>query len=494
MLLPNSYLIYILIQIYTFINPSTIKDINNFRFLNESNLTNILSEINETNILSEINATNILSSTSETNKLSEKNETNTLSEINETNLLESNITLPEINKTIINETNDNKGGAVVETNETKIIDRNCSSFSDCFNCTINKYCRWSWDSESCFEYIPFDGNYSIPLFNNSLIITDTSIINPFINFLRKTCFKPYTPYIGNNSSLSYNNISKKYCGPHEITTNSNNFINEFQIELNNISEIYGVPNILCEYIILSGPNSFEINIEINEKYNKNFYLLYSENSIYFSDLFKESTTITVANTGRRSNTFIYYSLKSFTESPFKITFKEVVDEGSSQTTGYILIALIILIFILIVASIIYIRYNSKLFDKNKNIINEEEEKIGEKSDFSAKITNNEKISILDNIKKDEEKKSPETPDNLLTKKIQKQFTFENNKKGNTNYLIEMNICCFDFKIINNINDIYKAKCGHLYHNQCYNKLIEYNINFLGNETLKCVSCQQIIYP
>ena len=77
--------------------------------------------------MSEINATNILSSTSETNKLSEKNETNTLSEINETNLLESNITLPEINKTIINETNDNKGGAVVETNETKIIDRNCSS-------------------------------------------------------------------------------------------------------------------------------------------------------------------------------------------------------------------------------------------------------------------------------------------------------------------------------------------------------------------------------
>ena len=515
MLLQNSFIIYIFVQIYIITKSLKVKDLNSFRFLNETNITINLSEINETNNFSAINATNILSDINETNISSEINETNNFSAINTTNILsyinETDI-LTELNETNIpsgiNKTN-NTNGTYIETNEMEIIKTDCSSFSDCFNCTINKYCRWSWPNESCIEYTPFNENYSIPDLNQSLLADDISTINPFINFLRKTCFKPYIPYKENNSSLLYNDISKKYCGPHEITTISNSkFIKDFKIELNNVDGIYGVPNILCEYIILSGPNSFQVNIEINEKYNKSFYLLYSEYSIYFYDLFKESTSITIDSTGRRANTFIYYGLQSFDESPFKITFKEYVNEKPSQTTGYILIGLIIFIFLLVVISIIYIRYNSKLFDKNKDIndnknTTEEEEKIGDKSGLIVKIMNNEKNTNIGNNKQNnqeiinnkiDEIKAPNTPDKLLTTKIQKQFTFENNKISNLNYTNEMNICCFDFQIINDINDIYKAKCGHSYHNQCFNKLFEHNINILGNKILKCVSCQQIIYP
>ena len=509
MLLHNSLIIIILIQIYIIIKSVKLQDINNLRFLNETNMTNILIEINDTNdinILSEINETNNFNEINGTNILQEINETDILSEINETNFL------PEINGTIIEleiNTTNNTNKTNIETNETEIIKKDCSSFSDCFNCTINKYCRWSWPNESCIEYTPFNENYSIPDLNQSLLADDISTINPFINFLRKTCFKPYIPYKENNSSLLYNDISKKYCGPHEITTISNSkFIKDFIIELNNVDGIYGVPNILCEYIILSGPNSFQVNIEINEKYNKSFYLLYSEYSIYFYDLFKESTSITIDSTGRRANTFIYYGLQSFDESPFKITFKEYVNEKPSQTIGYILIGLIIFIFLLVVISIIYIRYNSKLFDKNKDIndnknTTEEEEKIGDKSGLIVKIMNNDKNTNIGNNKQNnqeiinnkiDEIKAPNTPDKLLTTTIQKQFTFENNKISNLNYSNEMNICCFDFQIINDINDIYKAKCGHSYHNQCFNKLFEHNINILGNKILKCVSCQQIIYP
>ena len=516
MLLRNAFIMYMLIQLYIFIKSLKVKNTINFRFLNETNITNILSEINNTNILSEINNTNILSEINNTNILSEINNTNNFYTINSTNKLseinETNF-ISEMNKTNsslgINNTN-NINGTNIEGNETEIIIKNCFSYLDCFNCTINKYCRWSWTNESCIEYIPFNENFSIPDLNNSLINDDIFTINPFINFLRKACFKSYTPYKENNSSLLYNNISKKYCGPHEITTHTNNYLKDFKIELNNINGTYGAQNILCEYIFLSGPNSFQINIEINEKYNKSFYLLYSEHSIYFYDLFKESTTITIDNTGRRANTFIYYGLNSFKESPFKITFKEIVYEESSQTTGYIFIALIILIFILVVVSIIYIRYNSKLFNKNKKFndpksnITEEEEKIREKSDFNFKIINNKQINNIGNNKQNnqeiinninEEKKSPNTPDNLLTKKLEKQFTFDNYKiNNNFDYFNEMNKCCYDFQVINNISDIYKAKCGHSYHTQCFNKLIEQNIHFLGNKILKCVYCQQIIYP
>ena len=41
---------------------------------------------------------------------------------------------------------------------------------------------------------------------------------------------------------------------------------------------------LCEYIFFSGPNSFKININIDQDESKNFYLLFSEDSIYFTKI------------------------------------------------------------------------------------------------------------------------------------------------------------------------------------------------------------------
>lgn len=458
MIFQNAHLIFNLIQIYIFIKLS-ISNINNLRILNEANQT---EETEVTQIA--INSTN--------------------------QVYESNITIK-------NETNKTNKLSEEQINEMRII---CSTFTDCFNCTVVQYCRWY--NNSCVLYRQYYRNYSIPILYNKYEYNDIDILDDYVNFIRKSCFLYYTPFLENDNSPIYNNISIKYCGKHYITNHLDNYSKEFKIELNNINGIYGVPNILCEYVILSGPNSFDVNVDINENDKKNFYLLYSDNSLYFYKHFNESTVFRISSTSRRANTFVYYGLKSLNSSPFKITFKESKEEKSSQTTGYILIAIIALIFIIIVSSIIYIRCNSKLFKKDKTHIQEEEEKIKDKTEFNINtINNNTDIKNNDNNTLQLTNNSniinstdPITPDALKENEIQKQFFFENLGNNEINNINGIYLCCFDNQIINNVNEIYKARCGHLYHLQCINKLIQNNIALTGKLEFRCLSCQTIIYP
>ena len=375
--------------------------------------------------------------------------------------------------------------------EEVIYYENCSEFNDCFNCTVIPTCRWIWSNQTCISYRPFVKNYSIPVLNDSYVDNSITILNSYVNFIRKVCFLPYIPFIENNNSLIYNNISMEYCGQHHITTPLNEFSTKFRIELNNMTGIYGLPNLLCEYIILSGPGSFDANIEINAQHSQDFFLLYSEDSRYFSSHINESRSFGIYATGRKANTFVYYGLESFNSSPFTITFKHSKVSKSSQTTGYIMIGLIIFIFIIVVSSIIYIRNNSILF-KNKKEISEEEEKFREKSESSTNYIPGRSID-----EKSAQAINPDngnnTPDNLLTKQKGNQFNFvnENITKFNEN---ENNICCLDNQIIKNKNEAYHTKCGHIYHIKCYNNLLN-NIEVIdGKKELKCVSCQKIIYP
>ena len=327
-----------------------------------------------------------------------------------------------------------------ESNETKEINikniSNCSFISDCFNCSLNPFCRWIWNNEMCIEH---QKNYSIPKLNITHTEGDIYSINEYIYFIRRVCFLPFTPYIENNNSQIYNNISIKYCGPHYITHQLSNYTNKFIIELNNISGIYGAKNILCEYVILSGPSTFKVNIEVNENETENFFLLYGEYGLFLPYNLNHTGILEISTTGQKANTFIYYGFKPFNSSPFKITFKSTEnDESSSQTVGYILISIIIFAFILIIVCIIYIRYNSKLFDKDNSKISDEEQKMKEKNDFNENSLEKnvdlkkEKNQIIENDTINKTEGDEITPDNLLNKKNESHSIFGNGKNNKLN--------------------------------------------------------------
>ena len=373
----------------------------------------------------------------------------------------------------------------------------CFLLNDCFNCTVNPLCRWSSLNQSCTPFIPFNKNYTIPELNNSYFDNDIFTLNNYINFIRKACFLPYIPYYGNNNSIYYNNISSKYCGPHYIGISYNNFEEDFILELNNISGTFGAPNVLCEYIILSGPNSFTVNIELDETFNEDFFLLFSSDSQFFEYQIINNTELIIEDNSRKSNTFIFYGLKSFNTTPFRITFKkEEEDESSSQTLGYVMIGLIIFVFILIVSSTIYIRYNSDIFKDNKLNASDEQKNIKEKNDdqinnisvINTQIINNndESTNIKSNIIYKNNNMN-NTMDKFISKEDQNIFNFNNIEPQQ----FEKYKCCSCNNIIINQNELFKSKCGHIYHLNCYNLLFK---DIKNNENIGCVFCNEKINP
>ena len=139
-----------------------------------------------------------------------------------------------------------------------------------------------------------------------------------------------------------------------------------------------------------------------------------------------------------------------------------------------MLSLIIIIFIIIVFGIIYIRKHSKIFMGTNINTSEEDEKINDKKDQMKTI---EKITIGPISPGIIGHYNPQTPDTFL---VEKKFIFNN-------------ICCVDKSIIVEESDIYKAKCGHLYHVSCFNQLVEDLKNTKEKQELKCVSCGEIIY-
>jgi hypothetical protein len=292
--------------------------------------------------------------------------------------------------------------------------------------------------------------------------------------MRKACFNPYIPYIESNKSIFYNDISVKYCGPHFIATTEDNIKFDFKIEMKNIQGTFGIPNILCEYIILSGPSSFDIRIQINKPEANNFFLLYSEDSINFTRYINDSTSLSLKMRSNYVNTFVFFAKKSFYSPPFTISYIESIEKRKSQITGYIMLSLIIIIFIIIVFGIIYIRKRSKIFMSTKINTSEEDEKINDKKDQMKEV---EKITIGPISPGIIDRYNPQTPDTFL---VEKKFIFNNT-------------CCVDKSIISEKSDTYIARCGHLYHISCFNRLVEDLKKSKEKKELKCVSCEEIIY-
>ena len=351
------------------------------------------------------------------------------------------------------------------------LSQDCSLINDCFNCTRIKTCRWDSSNELCISYEQSNPNFSINNIDFSHY-NNLTLLNNYFNFIRNACFLQKTPMMNNNiNSKYYNYQSVEYCGEHYIMTTELE-LRKLKIELNKINGYYSLPNLLCEYIFFSGPNSFEINIQIDQKESNNFYFLYSSDSLNFYRQINTSTKINIEMTPNKLNTLIFYSLKSFNSSPFSITFKQNFWSETVKITGYIMLALIIIILAVIIFAIINMRKNSSLFkknSKNKKISYDKEK--GEEIALMKKTSNETNIigpSIIKNF-------TPSTPMKFLEKE---NFPYDK--------------CALDGLYFNNKEDIYETKCGHFYHKNCFNKLVEKMKESKDNKELKCVICQQNI--
>ena len=358
-----------------------------------------------------------------------------------------------------------------------LLTNNCSSYNDCFNCSIISTCRWNSSIEKCISYEPYNSDFSI-IKMNPYDSNDLQILNNYFNFLRKVCFLPTTPMMRNNNNKYYNYNSVKYCGNHYIMTSENDLEKNFKIALNKIDGKYGTPNLLCEYIFFSGPNSFKININIDQDESKNFYLLFSEDSIYFTKILNYSTKLEIDMSLNKLNTLIFFGFKSFDSPPFTITSTPGFWTKTVQATGYIMLALIIVIIIIVIYAIIYIRKNS-INSKKKKKAQSNNEKQKQKNKY-----NKVKSEEINFTKKD----SKET--NITSPSLIKNFNPETPLKFIEENKFSFEKCVVDGQFFNNDDKIYKANCGHFYHENCYNKLKKEKLD--DKDGIKCVICQNNI--
>ena len=355
-------------------------------------------------------------------------------------------------------------------------ENSCNKYLDCFNCTKNPSCKWQKEKDFCIHFYTsnYNNNYSLPILSKEINILN---LNQHVNFIRKSCLMPFNPYIENNNYLNYNNISLKYCGPHYIINNGLNIKSDFKIEINNINGIYGIPNLLCEFIILTGP-SFYVNIELNVDEINNFYLLYSKDYLNFIQYINTSISLYIDTGMNKLNTFLFYGLKSFDKSPFIIKYKENIVEKATEATGYIMIALGCVIILILVFAIIFLRKNLIIFKKKvKKVISDDNEKL--KNNFNKKRSDEILLKEKEKITNGQNSKyiynfSPLT--NTPTPFLKKAFQYN---------------CSICNKMFDNNDEMKKAKCGHFYHVYCLDNLIE-KMNNLKEKEIKCVICEEII--
>ena len=230
----------------------------------------------------------------------------------------------------------------------------CFDILDCFNCTLSQDCIW--ENNSCI-YSSIPKNISLFKSNNKT--------NLFYNmkYLRNICYETMSPYIINNNNRVFEE-NEKYCGNRKIILTNEILLKGHKIQLNKVDEKYGISNILCEYIFISGGFRHDVDIYINRSLSKDFLLFFMESGAKGLEV-NYSKTIALYGTFLEPVSFLYYSNKTFNTPPFIINFKEYRYDNGDSPVLTVLFLLLILAFIGgIVGGIIYVRKNSIFFDKN----------------------------------------------------------------------------------------------------------------------------------
>lgn len=229
----------------------------------------------------------------------------------------------------------------------------CSNILDCFNCTLSENCIWK--NKTCI-YSSKPKNISLFKSNNK----EKLFYN--MKYLRNICYETKAPYMINDNNIIFEE-NEKYCGKRKIILTNEVLLKGFKSQLNNVDEKYGIPNILCEYLFISGGWKHEVDVYVNRSLSKDFLLFYLESGTKGLEV-NYSKTIVLYDTAFNPVSFLYYSNRTFDTPPFIISFKEYKYYGGSEVLTYLFLLLILSFIGGIIGGIIYVRKNSIFFDKN----------------------------------------------------------------------------------------------------------------------------------
>ena len=254
----------------------------------------------------------------------------------------------------------------------------CSDNIDCFNCTLTQGCKW--ENNTCI-------NFNITEYNETEYNSteyNTTLLDPKSNkslfydlkYIRNTCFPDKVPNKPEENYI-YNEISDKYCGNNFIIMDYGRLVKGYKIELKNNSDIYGLPNLICDYVLNHGQARLDVDIFINRSLSQDFLLYYSEdldNNIQIN----YSTTLSLFHTNYNSASFLYYSNKTFETSPFIIYLRiYIYYEEESEVLTYLFLAANIGFVVLSIVGIIIVRKCSLFFKLKKSEIKDSGENINE---------------------------------------------------------------------------------------------------------------------
>ena len=232
----------------------------------------------------------------------------------------------------------------------------CSDKLDCFNCTLTFGC--GWENNTCI-------NYTNDIYNSSLLDTDNStILYKELKYIKNLCFDTKAPYIPEKNYI-YNELSNKYCGSNLLILNEGLLKKGYKIQLNNNTNIYGIPNLICEYILTHGRSRIDADIYINRSLSHDFLLFYTD-GMDSSIQINYSSTLSIYELSLHSASFLFYSNKSFETSPFIIYLKIEELPEDSEILTYLFLAAIIGFIALAIAGIIFVRKCSMFFNFKKN--------------------------------------------------------------------------------------------------------------------------------
>lgn len=229
----------------------------------------------------------------------------------------------------------------------------CSNIQDCFNCTLSENCIWK--NKTCI-YSSKPKNISLFKSNNK----EKLFYN--MKYLRNICYETKAPYMINDNNIIFEE-NEKYCGKRKLILTNEVLLKGFKSQLNNVDEKYGIPNILCEYLFISGGWKHEVDVYVNRSLSKDFLLFYLESGTKGLEV-NYSKTIVLYDTAFNPVSFLYYSNRTFDTPPFIISFKEYKYYGGSEVLTYLFLLLILSFIGGIIGGIIYVRKNSIFFDKN----------------------------------------------------------------------------------------------------------------------------------